>query len=102
MAELNINLSAQIHAEIISNTDFIQSDTPLILDPLTKSYSDYAKLIYYDLKIVSLVGLTNPVILQNGKNSRFTASGNGTCTIELYIEDELGNSDTDTIIITVS
>lgn len=98
---VTINLQAKIHAEIYTEDEIVPSNYPAILDPITKSYSDYGKLVYYRLSIIAMNGISNPVLLQNGKNSRFTASGRGTCTIELLIEDEHGNSDTDEVTINI-
>lgn len=101
MATMKVNLSASIHAEIYTNDLFVPSNYPAILDPITRSYSDYAPLTYYNLSIVGMSGISNPVLLNNGKNSRFTASGVGTCDIKLTIEDAKGNTDTHTITIGV-
>jgi hypothetical protein len=101
MAELNINLSKQIQAVISGGDKSTLPYVPVILDPITESYSDYATLTYYNLTIRNIYGLENPVVLNNGKHSRFTAGGKGECEIELRIEDALGNYATDTIIITV-
>jgi hypothetical protein len=100
MADFNINYDNGIHAEILSR-DSVMSNTPLILDPVTNSYSENGELITYKLSIVDVSGVTNPTLLNNGKNSRFTASGNGTCTIELFIEDSEGNYDIDTKVINI-
>lgn len=97
---MTISLEAQIHAEIIA-MDFVMPNTPLIIDPLTNSYSDYAPLKTYRLSIIAMSGVSNPSLLQNGKNSRLTVSGQGSITIKLTIEDELGNTDTDEITINV-
>jgi hypothetical protein len=97
---LNIEFNNGIHAEI-KGRDTVMANTPLILDPITKSYSENGEIIMYRLSIVGMEGITNPVLLNNGKNSRFTASGSGTCTVELYIEDEEGNYDTDSLIINI-
>jgi hypothetical protein len=102
MAHLEINVNAKIHAEIAEGDQEGLAYTPILLDPITKSYSTMAPLTYYNLTIENVYGLENPKILNNGKNSRFTAGGKGECEIKLYIEDELGNSDTDTITIKIT
>ena len=102
MATLTIDLEDGIHAEIVTKNNFTSPNVPLILDPITKSYSDYAPLVYYVLEIKNIIGLIDPRILNNGKNSRFTSDGNGSCNIELYIEDEQGNKDTDIINIIIA
>lgn len=101
MAELNISINAKIHAEIDGGDKTGMSYVPIILDPITKSYSTIAPLVYYNLSIKNVYGLINPVILTNGKNSRFTAGGTGECEVELYIRDKKGNFDTDTITIQI-
>jgi len=101
MANLNINLTKLIHAEITVLDSYTFINSPLIIDPLTKSYSDYAPLVYYNLELIEVSGLENPILLENGKNSRFTAQSNGSCKIQLTIEDEQGNTDTDTITVDV-
>lgn len=101
MADMNINLEAGIHAEIDGGDRNTLPYTPAILDPMTKSYSTYAPLNYYNLSIRAVSGLRDAVILNNGKNSRFTAGGKGHCDVELTVEDELGNSDKHTIRIYV-
>ena len=103
MATMNINVSSTIHAEILLESEFVLSNTPLIIDPLTNSYSDYSKLKLYKLTIINTSDtIINPQLLENGKNSRFTADGYGEVTIELYIEDEEGYTDTDTITFNVN
>jgi hypothetical protein len=101
MAELEINLSKQIQAVISGGDRVAYANVPVILDPITKSYSDYAPLTYYNLTIRNIYGLENPVILNNGKHSRFTAGGKGECEVELRIEDALGNYAVDTVIIEI-
>jgi hypothetical protein len=101
MAHININISSKIHAEIDGGDKQGMAYTPILLDPITKSYSTMAPLTYYVLTIENVYGLENPRLLNNGKNSRFTAGGKGECEIKLYIEDELGNSDTDIITIKI-
>lgn len=93
MAKITIDLEAKIHAEIISQ-DLVMPHSPLIIDPITNSYSEFAPLKSYRLSIVGMSGISNPSLLQNGKNSRFTAGGQGYVTIKLFIEDELGNTAT--------
>lgn len=101
MAELNINVSAKIHAEIDGGDRLGFPYTPIILDPITKSYSNIAPLVYYNLSIRNVYGLISPAILNNGKNSRFIAGGKGECEIELFIRDAQGNTDTDVILIQI-
>ena len=101
MAELNINLSASIYAKIVIDSLVVRPNTPIILDPITDSYTDYpdANLISYSLDIIEREGITNTVLLENGKNSRFTSDGQGSCRIKLTIEDNLGNTATDEITL---
>ena len=100
MARMTVNLASAIHAEIRQGDFSMLPNTSVILDPLTKSYSD-EPLVYYNLSIVSLSGISNPVLLQNGKNSRFSASGRGTVQIKLTIEDAVGKTASHTITINV-
>ena len=101
MATITLNIEAKIHAEIISTT-YSLSDFPIIIDPLTNSYSDFGKLIRYNLTVNDQTeNITNAEILQNGKNSRLIVSGSGTVTIGLEVEDEFGNTDTDEVTITI-
>jgi len=102
MATITIDLDAKIQAEIVTRNNFTSPNVPLILDPLSKSYSDYSPLVYYNLEFSEVTGLIDPRILNNGKNSRFTSNGSGSCIINLYIEDEQGNTDTDSIKIIVA
>lgn len=101
MATMSIGLSATIHAEIAYKTDTVLPNSPLILDPISKSYSEFGELVECRLSIVDASGVTSPTILNNGRNSRFTAGGYGTCTVELFIKDDKGNYDTDRLIIKV-
>jgi hypothetical protein len=100
MGDFNIKFEKGIHAEIVSS-GIAMSNSPLILDPVTNSYSTNGNIITYNLSIIDISGVDNPVLLNNGKNSRFTASGNGTTTVELYIEDDKGNYDTCELIIKI-
>lgn len=102
MATITIDLDAKIHAEIVVRNYFTSPNVPLILDPITKSYSDYSPLVYYNLELSEVTGLIDPRILNNGKNSRFTSDGSGSCMINLYIEDEQGNKDETSIKIIVA
>lgn len=101
MATIDIKLSNEIHAEILTDLEAVPSNYPLIIDPVTNSFSDLATLIHYYLYVEDVVGLTNIKLLQNGKNSRFTADSVGSCKLVLVIEDELGNTATDNKIINV-
>lgn len=101
MATTTINVTAQIHAEIAGGDKTGIAHSAVILDPLTKSYSSVGDLVTYRFTIFNNTGLKQPEILANGKNSRFIAGGTGSCSVELYIEDDQGNSDTDTITITL-
>lgn len=102
MAYFTITVGAGIHAEIlggnVSGYDYI----PIVIDPLSLSYSGFGQICEYDLTISNISGLTDIILLKNGKNSRFTASGPGTCDVTLEIQDEYGNSDTDLITITIN
>lgn len=99
MGDFTVNFTPEIHAEIKGGDKQGLPYTPIIIDPISKSYSTYGKLIYYSLSLRNIYGLLNPRILTNGKNSRFTAGGKGECQVELFIRDDKGN--TDTAIITV-
>lgn len=101
MATVNISLKSEIHAEILVDTEVIPSNYPLIIDPITNSYSEFGLLTYYSLSVEDVVGLTNVALLQNGKNSRLSASGAGSCKLVLTVEDELGNSATNSKIINI-
>lgn len=102
MAEFGITAGTGIVAVIAGGDKNGFEETPIILDPLSESYSGFAPLCFYELVVSNISGLTDIILLQNGKNSRFTASGSGTCDITLNIEDELGNTDSDTITITIT
>lgn len=101
MATVTINVNLEIHAEILGGDKTGLAYSPIILDPITNSYSGGGELITYQFHISNVVGLITPDILHNGKNSRFVAGGAGSCTVELTVIDDLGNSDTDTITITL-
>jgi hypothetical protein len=102
MAHININVNAKIHAEIAGGDKEGLEYTPIILDPLTHSYSTMGQLTHYEFTIKNVYGLVKPEILTNGKNSRFIAGGTGECEVELYIEDSMKNSDTDIITIKIT
>lgn len=101
MAELNIEIEEGIHAEIVGGDKTGLPYVPIILDPISNSYSTLGILNSYQMLIQNINGLINPSLLHNGKNSRFTAGGTGTCDIRLRIEDDQGNTDEITIIITI-
>lgn len=99
---MNITVSSTIHAEIITEETTVVQNTPVILDPLTNSYSDMGDLVEYELFIQETTGnITYSEILNNGKNSRLIVSGRGTITVRLNIEDELGNTATTSIVLNV-
>lgn len=102
MAEINIVLEPSIYAEIAEGDFSMLSNTSVTLDPISNSYSRPNPLTYYKLEVVYSKGITDPVILQNGKNSRFSCSGKGYAQIQLYIENSVGESATDYIFITVN
>lgn len=102
MAQFTVTVTQGVHAEIVGGDKFGFDSTPIILDPLSLSYSGLGMLCFYDLVIDNISGLTEVRLLKNGKNSRFTAVGPGTCDIILTVQDEYGNSDTDTITITIA
>lgn len=101
MASLNINIEEGIKAVISGGNKTGLTYTPVILDPVSESYSTFAKLVRYDMFIKNIQGLKDPSLLHNGRNSRFTAGGTGTCDIELIVEDEAGNTASHTITITI-
>ena len=100
MAEIGINLTGEIYAEIAEGNFTMLSNSSVTLDPLTKSYSTEG-LIYYNLSVVFTSGVTNIKVLNNGKNSRVSASGSGYFQIELVVKDNIDRIATDVIIITV-
>jgi hypothetical protein len=102
MAEFTITVYSGIHAEIKGGNVSGYNNIPIVLDPLSLSYSGFGAICEYDLVVSSIVGLTDIVLLKNGKNSRFSAIGPGNCQLTLTIQDEYGNSDTDTITITIN
>ena len=102
MATTDITVNGdEIHAEIKDGNRTMLSNTSIILDPLTCSYSTIGILCKYNLTIENIIGLTESVILLNGKNSRFSTNGSGSCDIKLMVEDDNNNNDTTTITITV-
>jgi hypothetical protein len=100
MSNINIKLKKDIYAEIIGESSML-SNSSMILDPITNSYSELGNLEYYSLKVAELSGVYDPVLLENGKNSRFSVSGKGKVVIELLIRDDKGNTATDIITIKV-
>ena len=101
MAEMNIILDRDIKAVLLGPT-YTLTNSSIILDPLSDSYSSYGPLVHYDIKIVEYIGIENPIILHNGKNSRFSCSGKGKVVLELTVEDNQGNTAKDTLTITVN
>lgn len=101
MAELNINLNAGIHAELIVDSVDMYSNTSIVVDPITNSYSDYGKLVSYNIQVFSQVGLVALRVLENGKNSRVSSGGQGYMQLKLTVEDELGNTATAIKLINV-
>lgn len=100
MATMNVNILDDLHAEIAQGDFTMLTNTSELIDPLTKSYGT-SKLVRYRLEVLSVVGLNDFVLLHNGKNSRFSTRGVGSCQIKLTIWDEVGSIDTDLITITV-
>ena len=101
MAELNIHLVKEIKAVLLGPT-IMASNTAIVIDPLTESYSTYAPLSDYNLEVAESFGIENARILHNGKNSRFSCGGKGRVVIELSIRDKRGYTAKDTLTITVS
>lgn len=101
MATYNLVVEEGIHAEIVNGNINGISNVPIKIDPLTLSYSGLATLCFYNLEISNIIDLTFINLLQNGKNSRFSAIGPGSCNLTLLVRDELGNEDTDIITITI-
>lgn len=101
MAVYNIVVGNGIHAEIANGNINSFSNLPIIIDPLSLSYSGLGVLCFYDLVIDNIVGLTEVNLLKNGKNSRFSAIGPGSCDLTLTVKDDVGNEDTDTITINI-
>lgn len=100
MAETTINLNSGIHAELLGPSEMV-SNTSIVLDPISKSYSNYAPLKEYEISVAEFIGISDPVILHNGKNSRLSVAGSGRIVLELLIRDEKGNTDTDILTINV-
>jgi len=103
MAQIDIQVQgSDIHAEYVQGTTAtILENVPLILDPLTLSYSNLGTLCDYSMTISNVVGLTWYDILQNGKNSRFIAEGTGSCDITLQVGDDSSNTDSTILSVTV-
>lgn len=102
MGTLTIYIAGEdIHAEIAGGSFVLLTDTSAVLDVLSYSYSLLGTLNQYTLQVSNVSGLTEWRVLENGKNSRFSASGTGSCDLTLTVFDDQGNSDSDTITITV-
>lgn len=101
MATMGINLAGEIHAEIAEGNRYMLSNTSITLDPLTKSYSTIAPLVNYELIVQNVQGVKDYRLLHNGKNSRFSTAGVGSCDIKLILRDEAGNVAEDIITIIV-
>ena len=102
MATLNIQVQGdEIYAEIIGGSFTMLENTTKVLDLLTNSYSTLGTLCDYNLQVSNVSGLTQFSFLENGKKSRFSAEGTGSCDLTLTVYDDLGNFDSDTITITV-
>lgn len=100
MAEIGINLTGEIYAEIAEGSFTMLSNSSVTLDPLTRSYSTEG-LIYYNLEVVFSSGVSNIRLLNNGKNSRVSAAGTGYFQVQLTVRDNIDRTATDVIIITV-
>jgi hypothetical protein len=100
MAQIDIDLIATIHAEIAEGNFSMQPKTSVTIDPISKSYSDNG-LTEYNLSVVYSEGVSNIVVLHNGKNSRISAEGQGYFQLELIIFDKAGLMDNDIITVTV-
>jgi hypothetical protein len=100
MAQIDIDLIATIHAEIAEGNFNMQPKTSVTVDPISKSYSDNG-LTDYSLNVVYSEGVSNIVILPNGKHSRISAEGQGYFQLELTIYDKAGLSDNHIITVTV-
>lgn len=103
MAQIGIQVKGEdIHAEFVRGTTATAlGGSPLILDPISLSYSNLGTLCTYNMSITNVVGLTYYDILHNGKNSRFIGEGSGSCNIVLTVTDDLNNIDQYTITITI-
>jgi hypothetical protein len=100
MATLEILVNG-IHAEIKDGDRVMIANSSIKINPLSCSYSTLGVLNKYTLEVQNVSGLTEYSILENGKNSRFSCVGTGTCDILLTIIDDKLNEDTDTITITI-
>ena len=89
-----------IHAEIAEGDFSMLSNTSVTIDPLTLSYSSEG-LVRYSLDVVYSSGVNNVVVLENGKNSRVSASGRGYFHVKLIVEDTIGRTDNHVIMIKV-
>lgn len=103
MANIDIQIQGNdIHAEFAQGSSAtILENVPLILDPLTLSYSNLGTFCDYEMTIDNISGLSYYDILHNGKNSRFIAEGVGSCDITLTVNDNQGNFDSTIITITI-
>ena len=102
MATLTVQVQGdEIHAEIAGGSFTMLTDTSAVIDVLTNSYSNLGVLGDYQLLVSNITGLTQIRVLENGKKSRFSAAGTGTCDLTLTVNDDQGNTDSDTITITV-
>jgi len=101
MAHFDIQIQGNdIHAEFVNGTQTMLQNTSIVLDPIYLSYSNLGTLSTYNMTVGNISGITQYSILRNGRNSRFSAEGIGTCDITLTIYDDLGNFDTEVITIT--
>lgn len=100
MAEVTINLLPTIYAEIAEGNFTMRSKSSVTVDPISKSYSDNG-LSRYELSIVYSEGVSNIVVLHNGKNSRISAEGQGYFQLELVVEDLKGLTANHIIIVGV-
>lgn len=101
MAELGIEFTSSIHAEIAQGNFTMLSNTSEILDPISLSYSLNGVLVYYKLSIAYSEGVSNIKLLNNGKNSRVSVADKGYFQVQLYIRDDQGLEATDLITIIV-
>ena len=102
MAEFTLNIIDTIQAAIVGGNKTMNSGDAITLDPVSESVSIAGDINFWELTIIDTGTTTFSDVLNNGKNSRFTAEGTGIVIVQLEVRDTAANSDTATIQITVT
>ena len=102
MSTYTVTVTGTIFASIVGGDVTMNSDTTIILDVMSESFSELGTLNFFNLTILSIdAGVTYTKVINNGVNSTFSAVGFGDVVLQLEVQDDAANSDTTTITVTI-